>query len=95
LLDISMPTFDRMKASGRIGPRPIRLSGGCHRYDLREVLAWIDTRQPDGTLASVDVWPAIWEQVRKKKALMTEFGRGTAPDRHSNQLLRTTHEEQR
>ena len=66
-LAISMPTFDRMKAAGKIGPTPIRLSRGCHQYDLREVEAWIDARKPDGSLPTAAEWPAIWQQLRKKQ----------------------------
>jgi len=65
LLDVSMATFWRVKAAGKIGPRPIRLSPGCVRYDLPEIRAWFDHRKPDGSLYSATEWPAVWAMLRK------------------------------
>ena len=50
----------RMLALGKIGPRPIRLSAGCVRYDLGEVLAWLRHRRPDGALHDGEGWPGVW-----------------------------------
>jgi predicted DNA-binding transcriptional regulator AlpA len=41
LLGVSMATFNRMKAAGKL-PRPIVLSAGCHRWRLAEVRDWIE-----------------------------------------------------
>jgi predicted DNA-binding transcriptional regulator AlpA len=64
LLDIGRATGFRLIASGKIGPKPIRL-GGCLRYDFAEVLAWLDHRQADGTLLDAKTWPAVWARLKK------------------------------
>lgn len=52
LLGVSMATFHRMKAAGKL-PRQIELSRGCHRWRLAEVRDWIDAGCP-----SVKEWEA-------------------------------------
>ena len=64
-LDVSMATFWRMKAAGKIGPRAIPLSPACLRYDLLEVRAWFDHRKADGSLYTAAEWPAVWAMLRK------------------------------
>jgi predicted DNA-binding transcriptional regulator AlpA len=66
-LAVSSATGHRMVAAGRIGPRPIRLSRGCVRYDQEEVLAWIQCRRPDGSLHDAQTWPAVWASLRKSR----------------------------
>jgi predicted DNA-binding transcriptional regulator AlpA len=41
LLGVSLATFYRMKAAGKL-PRQIELSRGCHRWRLADIRAWID-----------------------------------------------------
>jgi predicted DNA-binding transcriptional regulator AlpA len=45
LMAVSLATFNRMKAAGKL-PRPIELSRGCHRWRLAEVRAWIEAGCP-------------------------------------------------
>lgn len=45
LLAVSLATFNRMKAAGKL-PKPIELSRGCHRWRLAEVRDWIDAGCP-------------------------------------------------
>lgn len=40
LLSVSLATFNRMKAAGRL-PRHITLSSGCHRWNRAIAVAWI------------------------------------------------------
>jgi predicted DNA-binding transcriptional regulator AlpA len=66
LLAVSKATGHRLAAAGKLGPRPVRL-GGCLRYDLREVLAWLEARRPDGTLHDAKTWPAVWAAMRRER----------------------------
>ncbi len=66
LLRISSATGERLVAAGKIGPRAVRL-GGCLRYSLAEVLAWLDTRRQDGQLHDARTWPFIWESLQTKR----------------------------
>jgi predicted DNA-binding transcriptional regulator AlpA len=65
-LAISKATGHRLAAAGKIGPKPIRL-GGCLRYDLDEVLTWLHSRRPDGTLHDTRSWATVWEALRGRK----------------------------
>jgi predicted DNA-binding transcriptional regulator AlpA len=66
-LAVSKATGHRLLASGKIGPRPIRLGSSSVRYDLTEVLAWLAHRRPDGQLHDAKSWPAVWEGLRRQK----------------------------
>lgn len=63
-LSVGISTVERLRASGRIGPRPVRI-GGSLRYVLSEVLAWVTTRSPSGELYDVESWPAVWAAMQK------------------------------
>jgi len=67
LLDVSKPTGHRLISAGKIGPRAIRLTPGCVRFDRDEVDAWIAIRKPDGNLHDARTWPAVWELLKKKR----------------------------
>ena len=67
LLDVSKPTGHRLIAAGKIGPRAIRLTSACVRYDAEEVYAWLSTRRPDGNLYDAKNWPPKWEAIRRKQ----------------------------
>lgn len=41
MLGISKWGFWRLRAQGKIGPKPVRL-GGCLRWKLSEILRWIE-----------------------------------------------------
>src|SRR5262249_19390941 len=45
LLNVSVPTLERMKAARQL-PRHLILNGGCHRWRRAEVLAWIEADCP-------------------------------------------------
>ena len=53
LLGLSASTIDRMNAAGQL-PTPLRL-GGTLRWNVREVLAWLDSGSPDRK-----TWAPIW-----------------------------------
>lgn len=64
LLSIGTSTFDKLRATGVIGPRPVRL-GGAVRWELREVEAYLAARNPAGDLYDASTWPAIWADRQK------------------------------
>lgn len=64
LLVIGTSTFDRLRETGAIGPRPIRLAG--LKWHRGEVLAWLRHRGPDGELHDAKTWPAVWEALRRR-----------------------------
>lgn len=64
---VSPATGARMKALGKIGPQPIRLSAGCLRYSLEEVLAWLNSRRSDGSLHDAKTWPPVWASLLKDR----------------------------
>ncbi len=66
LLDVSKPTGHRLIAVGKIGPRAIRLTSACVRFDADEVSAWLSIRKPNGNLHDSQTWPAVWETIRRK-----------------------------
>lgn len=41
MLSVSKPTIHRMIASGKLGPRPLRLGGRAVRWRESEIIAWI------------------------------------------------------
>jgi predicted DNA-binding transcriptional regulator AlpA len=65
LLGIGASTFDRLRASGKIGPQPVRL-GGAIRWHRPEVLAWLAHRDPACDLYDADTWPAVWAAIRTR-----------------------------
>jgi hypothetical protein len=65
LLDIGTSTFDRLRETGAIGPKPIKLAGLKWLRD--EALAWLSHRAPDGELYDAKMWPAVWAALRRQK----------------------------
>ena len=61
MLSMGNSTFDRNRAAGRIGPRPIRMSGSL-RWDRREAEMWIANRNGD-ELYDAATRPGIWQQI--------------------------------
>lgn len=64
VLAIGVSTLDRLRAAGKIGPRPLDLAGV--KYDRREVLAWLAHRDPAGELLDSRSWPAVWASLQAK-----------------------------
>ena len=67
LLDVSKPTGHRLIAAGKIGPRAIRLTSACVRFDADECDSWFSTRKPDGNLHDAKSWPPVWEAIQRKR----------------------------
>lgn len=61
LLSMSESTFDRHRAAGRIGPKPVRI-GGCLRWHRAEVEAWLAHRDGRGFLTAV-AWAELWARL--------------------------------
>ena len=66
LLDVGVSTFDRLRETGTVGPKPIRLAGV--RWHRGEVLAWLANRAPSGELFDADAWPPVWDALRRRAA---------------------------
>jgi predicted DNA-binding transcriptional regulator AlpA len=64
LLNIGTSTFDRLRETGKIGPRPVKLAG--LKWPRSECLAWLRHRAPNGELHDSESWPAVWEAIRKR-----------------------------
>jgi hypothetical protein len=64
LLHLSVVTFDRLRLSGKIGPREIRLTS-VPRWNRLEFKAWANLRNPTGELYDSTTWPTIWESLSK------------------------------
>jgi predicted DNA-binding transcriptional regulator AlpA len=47
LLGVSERQLLRLRSSGRLGVKPLRLGRRCLRWDLEEVRLWIRRRGPD------------------------------------------------
>ncbi len=62
LLGIGVSTAERLKAAGRIGPRPVHLAGP--KYRRREVLAWLARPGPDNELLTACEWAPVWKQLQ-------------------------------
>jgi predicted DNA-binding transcriptional regulator AlpA len=58
VLNVGVSTFDRLKAAGKIGPRPLELAGV--KYAAAEVRVWLAHRDPAGELYDATSWPAVW-----------------------------------
>jgi predicted DNA-binding transcriptional regulator AlpA len=69
MLDVSKPTGHRLLAAGKIGPRPIRLTSACVRFDVDEVNIWLSARRPDGTLHDTKTWPSAWDTIKRRKGI--------------------------
>jgi predicted DNA-binding transcriptional regulator AlpA len=67
LLDVKKATGHRLIAAGKIGPRAIRLTSACVRFDAEEVDAWLSTRKSDGNLHDATSWPPVWESLKRKR----------------------------
>ena len=63
-LGVGLSTFDRLRAAGKIGPRPLELAGV--RYHRAEVLAWLAHRDPIGELLDAKSWPTVWASLQPK-----------------------------
>jgi predicted DNA-binding transcriptional regulator AlpA len=68
VLAIGKATFFRLKAGGRIGPRPLQLAPGLVRYDRAEIDAWWRCRLADGTLHTSETWPAVWQKLQRRQS---------------------------
>jgi predicted DNA-binding transcriptional regulator AlpA len=66
-LAVGVSTLDRMRAAGRVGPRPIRFGGIKFRF--AEVAAWIATSTPSGGLYDAATWAPVWAALDKKNRL--------------------------
>jgi hypothetical protein len=64
LLDLGVSTFDRLRETGAVGPRPLRLAG--LKWHRDEVLAWLRHRGPDGNLLDAKAWPPVWAELRRR-----------------------------
>ena len=64
LLAIGTSTFDRLRETGAIGPRPMKLAG--LKWHRDEVLLWLEHRDSNGDLHDVKSWPAVREVVRRR-----------------------------
>jgi hypothetical protein len=65
LLDIGVSTFDKLRETGEIGPRPIRLAG--LKWHREEALTWLRHRAPNGELYDAKTWPAVWASLRQQR----------------------------
>lgn len=66
MLSVGVSTFDRLRETGAVGPKPIRLAG--LKWHRAEVLAWLATRAPSGDLFDAETWPSVWESIRRRTA---------------------------
>lgn len=64
LLAIGTSTFDRLRETGAIGPRPMKLAG--LKWHRDEVLLWLEHRDSNGDLHDATSWPAVREVVRRR-----------------------------
>jgi len=67
MLAIGESTFDRLRATGAVGPQPIRLSG--LKWSRDEVTAWLRHRDQAGELHDAKTWPAIWQAIQKRAGI--------------------------
>ncbi len=58
LMGFSTATFDRLNSSGRIGPRPIRISTGRIGWRLDTVKRWVAACEEAGELIGRKDWLA-------------------------------------
>jgi predicted DNA-binding transcriptional regulator AlpA len=62
-LAVGVSTLDRLRAAGKIGPRPVRCGG--IRYRFAEVAAWIANPTPSGGLYDAATWAPVWVALGK------------------------------
>lgn len=67
LLSVGASTLDRLRETGAIGPKPIRL-GGALRWYRGEVLAWLANRDSSGELHGARSWASAWDAIRRRNA---------------------------
>lgn len=58
-LGLSLPTIDRMQASGRIGPKAIQVSAGRVGWLRSSVESWIASAEQLGRLPNQSEWAAM------------------------------------
>ena len=58
-LGLSLPTVDRMQASGRIGPKSIQVSAGRVGWLRSSIEAWIGAAEQLGRLPNHAEWAAM------------------------------------
>jgi predicted DNA-binding transcriptional regulator AlpA len=66
-IGVSKATGHRLIGAGKIGPKPIRFTSACVRFDVDEVSCWLETRTPDGNLHDAKSWPAAWAMIQRKR----------------------------
>ena len=59
LLGVSVATFHRMKAAGKIGPEPIRISAGRIGWRLQTIERWLSESERAGELIDRRTWRLI------------------------------------
>lgn len=64
LLGIGTSTFDRLRKSGGIGPRPLTLAGV--KFSAAEVRMWLLHRDRTGELFNEQSWGPIWRQLQEQ-----------------------------
>ncbi len=64
LMSVGLSTFDRMRAAGRVGPRPLEFGGV--KYNRTEVEAWLRHRDQAGELFDAKSWPPVWASLQTK-----------------------------
>jgi predicted DNA-binding transcriptional regulator AlpA len=64
VLNVGLSTFDRLRATGRVGPQPLEFAGV--RFLAAEVRAWLMNRDHRGELHDADAWPAVWATLQTR-----------------------------
>ena len=64
-LSVGVSTLDRLRATGKVGPHPIRV-GGAVRFRMAEVASWLATPAPSGELHDSEIWPPIWAAIQRR-----------------------------
>lgn len=59
LMGVSRATVHRMASAGKIGPKPLKLSGGCTRWHRPTIERWLDESQRAGRLIERQEWLAL------------------------------------
>lgn len=63
-LSVGVSTLDRLRATGKVGPHPIRV-GGAVRFRMAEVASWLAMPTPSGELHDTEAWAAIQRRAEK------------------------------
>jgi len=61
LLGVSVAKFHRMKAAGKIGPKPIRVSTGRIAWSVATVRRWLEASERAGALVDRRTWLLLEE----------------------------------